>query len=109
MAEEKQDFLGGKDDTRDKAKLEALSKVGPSKISQELKAKRELIEKKADKKRGIASLINFLLVAVPFGMVIWSIFITPSMPLLKLGLVLLFTLLPGVMIIRAVFFKQGSF
>ena len=99
-------FMGPDDEARQKEKAEALSKRGPSKISVELTAKRQRIEKEAEKRKSIAGLIIFFLIAIPLGMVIAAIFVVESMLLLKWGIVLLFTLSPAFLIIKAIFRKS---
>jgi len=115
MADEpNKDFMGAKDAARDKAKEEALKGRGPSKISQELKAKQAALLKTHEKRQSFQGMIITVLIVVPLGVVIYSIFGNFedkgfAMALFKGGLLALFLLTPLYLIVKGLFFKQSAF
>ena len=71
-----------------------------------------MLAKQRDAARRNAAIINFFLIAIPIGIIVYSFMMEDkkmAMTFFKWGLILLFTLLPGFMIIRAIFFKKSSF
>lgn len=110
--EEKKNAAGTQDEARDKQKAEALTKVGPSKISQELKEKQLKLAQQRDASMRREGIINFLLLAIPVGVIIGSFFLPDkdfAFQVLVWGIIGLFTLLPAYGIIKALFFRKSGF
>jgi len=113
MAEgDKKEFMGPKDETRDKAKSEALKKVGPSKVSLELKARQAALQKEAESRQGKQGLVVSILIVGPIAALVYSFFMEDkqmALMVLKWSVVLLFTLAPAYLILKAVLFRKSTF